>query len=72
MMPAVAVRVTSFGEGRRVVRVPAQEATVGLAIQEAGVETGGRRLALNGHPVDLGVGVVEDDEVTVVPRVQGG
>jgi sulfur carrier protein ThiS len=54
------------------VSVPAAQATVGLALQEAGVESRGRRVAVNGHPVDLGVGVMEDDEVTVVPRVQGG
>jgi sulfur carrier protein ThiS len=72
MQQAIAVRVTSFGEGRQVVRLPRREATVGMALQEAGVEPTGRRVALNGHPVSTGVGVLEDDELTVVPRVQGG
>ena len=72
MASAVAVRVTSFGEGRKRVRVPAGTATVGSVLSAAGVSSDRRRVALNGHPVNLGAGVLEDDEVTVVPRVQGG
>jgi molybdopterin converting factor small subunit len=40
--------------------------------RRAEVNSEQRRVALNGHPVSLGTGVLEDDEVTVVPRVQGG
>lgn len=72
MAPAVAVRVTSFGEGRQTVRVPVPGATVARALGEAGVKAAGKRVALNGHPVDTAVGIFEDDELTVVPRVQGG
>ena len=72
MATAVAVRVTAFGEGRKKVNVPVKAATVESALNAAGVSTGQRRVALNGHPVSAGAGVLEDDEVTVIPRVQGG
>lgn len=72
MATAVAVRVTSFGEGRKTVRAPAEGSTVGSVLNTAGVDSGRRRVALNGHPVSLGTGVLEGDEITVVPRVQGG
>lgn len=72
MASTVGVRITSFGEGRKRVHVPAGTATVGSVLNVAGVDSGQRRVALNGHPVSLGAGVLEDDEVTVVPRVQGG
>ena len=72
MATAVAVRVTAFGQGRKRVHLPAEAATVGSALNAAGVDSDRRRVALNGHPANMGAGVLEDDEVTVVPRVQGG
>ena len=68
----IAVTVTSFGEGRFDARVPMHAATVAAVLESVGVEARGRRLALNGHSAAATVGVVEGDQVTVVPRVQGG
>ena len=69
---AGAVTVTSFGQGRYEFLLPQSGATVGEALRQFGVEPNGRRVALNGHPADAGTGVLEGDEVTVVPKVHGG
>ena len=66
------VRVTAFGSGRWDVPLSAGPATVADVLRPHGVETTGRRLAKNGHPAGTGTGVLEGDEVTVVPRVMGG
>lgn len=71
-MQKVAVRVTSFGEGRYQALLPPGKATVAEALAQHGVETTGRRLAVNGHPAETSSTVLEGDELTVVPRVRGG
>ena len=52
--------------------LPGRKTTVGEMLHAVGVHTGGRRVAVNGHPAHSGTGVVVDDEVTVVPRVERG
>jgi sulfur carrier protein ThiS len=72
MSTAAAVRVTAFGEGRRELALPGRQATVDDVLSAAGFEAKGRRVAVNGHAADARTTVREGDEVTVVPRVQGG
>jgi hypothetical protein len=64
--------VTAFGDGRFVVPLPGESATVADVLRDRRLETAGRRLAINGRPAEIGTGVVEGDEVTLVPRVHGG
>jgi len=72
MATSALVRVTSFGEGRFETQVPPEGTTIRDVLREHGVGSQGRRVAVNGHPADLGSTVLEGDEVTVVPRVRGG
>jgi len=72
MERAVHVNVTSFGEGRYQVEVPPGTPTVEEALRLPGVETTGRRVAVNGHPAKLSSTVLEGDEITSIPRVRGG
>ncbi|MHC4140623.1 MAG: MoaD/ThiS family protein [Planctomycetota bacterium] len=72
MPTATGIRVTAFGTGRFQYEPKDQRATVGDALRTNGVETEGRRVAVNGHPANLDADVLVGDEVTVVPRVQGG
>ena len=72
MSAAVAVRVTSFGDGRFDYQAPSGAATVEEALQSLGLEAKGRRVAVNGRSAGLGTGLVENDEVTIVPRIHGG
>ena len=59
-------------DGRFDVPLPAGPATVADVLRPHGVEAAGRRLAVNGKPAGLGTGVLEGDEVSLVPRVMGG
>ena len=72
MMGALAVTVTSYGEGRQSVLLARSEATVGDAVKRTGYSTDGRRIALNGQRAGAGAGVQEGDLVTLMPRVVGG
>ena len=72
MSKALQARITAFGEGRFEFPVMSGGATVADGLRAGSVETKGRRLAVNGHPADLGTRVRPGDEVTVVPRVEGG
>ena len=72
MQNTVAVSVTSFGQGRFEATLPAEGATVAAVLELHGLETQGRRLAVNGRTAGAGTSVLEGDEVTLVPRVQGG
>ena len=72
MSNASRVRITTFGEGRHEFAVMNGAATVGDGLRAGSIETKGRRLAVNGHPADLGTRIRPGDEVTVVPRVEGG
>ena len=72
MSNSAVAKVTSFGEGRFETPVPPQGATVENVLRASGIASQGRRVAVNGHPADLGSSVLEGDEVTVVPRVRGG
>ncbi len=66
------VKVTAFGDGRYDVPLQGGLTTVADVLRPNGVETAGRRLAVNGKPAGLGTGVLEGDEVSLVPRVMGG
>jgi len=66
------VTLSTFGEGRRTSRLTRPSTTVGDVLGEHGVDARGRRVALNGHVADLDRVVRDRDELTVVPRVQGG
>lgn len=66
------VRVTAFGDGCFEVPLTGGIDTVADVLRANRIDTNGRRLAVNGRPVGLGTGVLEGDEVTVVPRVHGG
>ena len=66
------VTVTAFGNGRFVIPLPGGSATVADVLRDRRLETAGRRLAVNGRPAEIGTGVLEGDEVTLVPRVHGG
>ena len=65
-------RITAFGNGCFDVPLTSGSETVADVLQAKRVETAGRRLAVNGHPAELGTGVLEGDEVTVIPRLHGG
>jgi molybdopterin converting factor small subunit len=71
-MELATARVTAFGNGRFDVPLTGGIETVADVLRAKRVETAGRRLAVNGHPAELGTGVLEGDEVTVIPRVHGG
>ena len=71
-MASAAVRITSFGQGRFEYLPPEGGAQVREALDAVGVEYAGHRLAVNGHPTSAEAVVVEGDELTSVPRVQGG
>ena len=66
------VRITEFGKARYESRLAGGTATVEDVLREHGVERGGRRVAINGHPVTSEAPVVAGDEITVVERVVGG
>jgi sulfur carrier protein ThiS len=66
------VNVTSFGQGTFKSRVAGGRTSVGEVLEEHGVEVEGRRIAVNGHHADASTTVLEGDQVSVVPRVQGG
>ena len=66
------VRITAFGAGRFQFHPLVEGATVADALRAHSVQAEGRRVAINGHPTRLDAGVREGDELTVVPRVQGG
>ena len=72
MQNTVAVQISSFGQGRYEALLPAPEATVAAAVGQHALETQGRRIAVNGQTAGLSTPVLEGDEVTLVPRVQGG
>ena len=66
------VRITSFGEGSFEFLPAGHPATIGDALEANGVDIASRRIALNGHPASVGTTVLEGDEVTLYPRVEGG
>lgn len=66
------VTLSTFGVGRTVSRVSHPSMTVSDVLNEHGVDVEGRRIAVNGHNADLDSIVRERDQLTVVPRVQGG
>lgn len=65
------VTVSVFGDRRYRSKIGAAT-TVADLLGEHGVETRGRRVAVNGHSVGVDAPVHVGDELTVVPRVQGG
>ena len=71
-MALATVRVTAFGDDRYDVPIFGGAVTVADVLRPQRVETAGRRLAVNGKSAQLGTGVLEGDEVTLVPRVHGG
>jgi molybdopterin converting factor small subunit len=72
MQRVASVRVTAFGDGRFEVPLVGGSETVADVLRANRIETAGRRLAVNGHAAELGTGVLEGDEVTLIPRVHGG
>jgi hypothetical protein len=72
MSQSPAVRITSFGEGKFEFLPAGHPATIGDALDASGVDIASRRIALNGHPADAGATVIEGDEVTLYPRIEGG
>ena len=70
--PESFVRVTSFGKGAFQFPMSDGRATVGEALRAHSVDVGMRRLAVNGHPAGVATPIEVGDEVTVVPKVQGG
>ena len=66
------VTLSTFGESRRRSRISRSPMTVSDLLSEHGVEAKGRRIALNGHVADPTDVVKDRDQVSVVPRVQGG
>jgi sulfur carrier protein ThiS len=72
MPTATGIGITAFGTGRFQHEPGEGRTTVADAMRAHGVQTEGRRVAVNGHPASLDADVLVGDEVTVVPRVQGG
>lgn len=66
------VTLTVFGDRRYTSRWPGTDLRVEDVLAEHGVDVGGRRVARNGHTADLTTVVTAGDELTLVPRVQGG
>jgi sulfur carrier protein ThiS len=66
------VTMTAFGQGRYRSRWSGASMTVAEVLHEHGVAADGRRVALNGHAADGSTTLTVGDELTVVPRVQGG
>jgi hypothetical protein len=59
--------------GRSVRRVAFQPgATLGQVLAEAGIDTAGRDLHVNGRPAGTDTTLADGDLVTVIPRVRGG
>ena len=67
-----AVTLSVFGDGRYVTTWPGTELTVADVLAEHGVDVGGRRVAKNGITSGVDAVVRPGDELTLVPRVQGG
>lgn len=61
-----------FGGGKYRSKVSRTGTTVAEILGEHGVTANGRRLALNGHTTGTDSPVHQGDELTLVPRVQGG
>ncbi|MGQ0720969.1 MAG: MoaD/ThiS family protein [Candidatus Eiseniibacteriota bacterium] len=66
------VTLSVFGAERRRARVSEPSMTIGDVLRGHGVEPGEHRLARNGNPATATEPVREGDELTVVPRIQGG
>lgn len=66
------VTLTVFGDRRYTTTWPGTDLTVQDVLSEHGLDVGGRRVAKNGHAADLTTIVTAGDELTLVPRVQGG
>jgi sulfur carrier protein ThiS len=66
------VTMTAFGRGRYRSAWSGPGLTVADVLGEHGVEPNGRRVAVNGHGADGATTLLAGDELTVVPRVQGG
>ncbi len=72
MSQSVAVHVTAFGQGKYDVDVPPASAVVGAVLARAGVDASERRVAVNGSSASMDASVIEGDEITIMPRVEGG
>jgi sulfur carrier protein ThiS len=66
------VTLSTFGDGRRLSCLSRRPMTVEDVLREHGVHPEGRRVAVNGHTAGLDRVVQDRDQVSVVPRVQGG
>ncbi len=66
------VTLTVFGDRRYTSLWPGTDLRVEDVLAEHGVDVGGRRVARNGHAADPTTIVTAGDELTLVPRVQGG
>jgi sulfur carrier protein ThiS len=65
------VTLSKFGADRRT--SPATPGmTVADLLAEHGMAANGHRVARNGNPVALDATIHPNDELTIVPRVQGG
>jgi sulfur carrier protein ThiS len=69
---ALPVRVTEFGKARHETQLTDGEINVNKFLESLGIKTDHRRVAVNGFPAGSNTTVVEGDEVTVHPFVQGG
>jgi hypothetical protein len=72
MLDTETVTLSVFGAGKYRSRVQGSRTTAGDVLREHGVKPGAHRLARNGHTTTSEALVVEGDELTLVPRVQGG
>lgn len=66
------VRLIDYGRGQQELELPGGRANLDEVLRRRGVSTAGRRVAINGSPAGPGAEVVEGDQVSVIPRVQGG
>ena len=66
------VTLSVFGDRRYSMLWPGTNLTVADVLSETGVDPGGRRVAKNGHSAGVDTVVLPGDELTLVPRVQGG
>jgi sulfur carrier protein ThiS len=66
------VTLSVFGAGRHRSRISGSGMTVSDVLREHDVKPDGYRLARNGNPATTTEIVREGDELTLVPRIQGG
>ena len=66
------VRILEFGRTQHETEISEKGVTLGELLNEFGVQTRGRRVAINGRPAGGTDRVQEGDQISVLPRVQGG